>query len=215
MKRIIREEQVNVAACNNGVIHIDRDTIITPQARDRAKELGVTFAAAETEGDEITLSSGDRFEEVFPVKRVGIACDHGGFYLKETVKKFLRDQGYVVHDYGPQSPQPCDYPDYAFQVARAVAEGKMDRGIMIDSVGIGSAMAANKTQGILAAKCNDATEARSAREHNFANVLTLGAKIIGESTALDIVRTFLETKGGAIRHQRRVQKIMQAECRKR
>ncbi|MBD3224640.1 MAG: ribose 5-phosphate isomerase B [Caldithrix sp.] len=146
--------------------------------------------------------------EVFPVKRIVLASDHGGYYMKETLTKYLRDKQYTVRDLGPFSPQACDYPDYAFRVAEAVAAGEYERGIMIDSVGIGSAMAANRVTGILAAKCNNGFEARSAREHNNANVLTLGAKIIGIEVAKSIVQIFLDTPAGGERHQRRVHKIL-------
>ena len=131
--------------------------------------------------------------------------------MKEELKSYLRNMEYIVHDFGPMSSDPCDYPDYAIEVAQAVACGKVDRGIMIDSVGIGSAMAANKVKGVLAAKCNNSFEAHSCREHNYANVLTLGAKIIGIEIAKEIVKIFLETSGGAKRHQDRIQKILDYE----
>ena len=121
---------------------------------------------------------------------------------------YLRKLGYIAHDLGPASDTACDYPDFAFKVAEAVAAEKADKGIMIDSVGIGSAMAANRVPGVLAAKCNNAFEAASAREHNYANVLTLGAKIIGSEMAKSIVKTFLETAGGADRHKKRIKKIL-------
>jgi ribose 5-phosphate isomerase B len=209
MKKLIHEKQVLAAAKSNKIITIDDNTIITPTALDTARGLGVQFekitqATAVNEDQKHPL-------DTFPVKTVAIAADHGGFSMKEELKGYLKDLGYIVHDLGPSNSDPCDYPDYAFEAARKVADGKADRAVMIDSVGIGSAMAANKVKGVLAAKCNNGYEARSSREHNYANMLTLGSKIIGIEIAKEIVKIFLETPVGAERHQLRVQKILDFE----
>lgn len=209
MKRLIREEEVREAAKKNKSISIDGDAVITPSARDLAKELSVNFVSGNEKYD--LPADVENLISRWPFQKIAIASDHGGFYLKEELKAFLRDKNFMLFDLGPANNHACDYPDFACKVAEHVAEGKADCGIMVDSVGIGSAMAANRVAGILAAKCNNATEAKSAREHNYANVLTLGSMIIGSTLAKDIVIAFLTTKGGAERHQKRVAKILEYE----
>ncbi len=203
MKRVITIADVEEAFRKKTDIETDANTIVTPYAADRAKELGVRLipVTGKTENHLAT-------NEAQKVETVALGADHGGFALKEELKKFLQTKGYAVIDVGTNSEASCDYPDFAFKVAETVAQGRAQRGIMIDSVGIGSAMAANRVKGILAAKCNNVVEAKSAREHNYANVLTLGAKIIGAQMAMEIVQAFLTTKGGAERHRRRVNKVL-------
>ncbi len=145
------------------------------------------------------------------VKKIAVGADHGGFPLKESLIRFLEDKGYRVSDLGTSSTAAVDYPDFAARVARAVASGDCDRGIMIDSLGMASAMAANKIRGIRAAMCYDLTTARSSREHNDANVLTLGGKIIEPSLAAEIVSLWLTTDFAGGRHWPRVNKIMALE----
>ena len=206
MKRIINEDEVRAAAKSTKIIFLDDQSIVTPAAADLAKEKGVILEPmAGTPGQQ---SLPGRLQDHFPVRKVAIASDHGGFTMKEELKPFIEQLGFTVIDLGTNTPNPCDYPDFAFQVAELVAQNKVQRGIMIDSVGIGSAMAANRVKGVLAAKCNNAYEARSSREHNYANVLTMGAKMIGIEIARDIVKVFLQTPGGAERHQKRVEKIL-------
>ena len=146
-----------------------------------------------------------------PQKTVAIGADHGGFPLKEILKSFLEENGYIVVDCGTSSADSVDYPDFARAVAEQVQSGKIWRGIMIDGAGIGSCMAANKVSGIRAAMCYDYATAFNSREHNNANLLTLGAGLIGTSLAKQIVTTFLETEFGGDRHARRVDKIMEIE----
>jgi RpiB/LacA/LacB family sugar-phosphate isomerase len=146
-----------------------------------------------------------------PPKTVAIGADHGGFALKAVLLKHLGGKGLGVTDCGTSSTDAVDYPDFAHVVARLVASGACDAGIVIDGAGIGSAMAANKVPGVRAANAHDTSMARNAREHNYANVLTLGARMIGEGLALEIVDTFLATPWGAERHGRRVAKITQIE----
>lgn len=146
-----------------------------------------------------------------PEKTIAIGADHGGFPLKETLKTFLAESGYSLIDCGTDSPDSVDYPDFARAVAEQVAGGHVWRGIMIDGAGIGSCMAANKVPGVRAAMCYDHATAYNSREHNNANLLTLGAGLIGTSLAKQIVSTFLETKFGGGRHARRVDKIMEIE----
>jgi ribose 5-phosphate isomerase B len=210
LKRLIREEEVREAAKNRKSLFIDDDTVLTPSAKDMAKELGVKL---EDEKGTSDLSTNQQIQQKWPFHKVAIASDHGGFYMKEELKTLLRGKDFMVFDLGPANTRASDYPDFALKVAEMISEGKADCGIMIDSVGIGSAMAANKVPGILAAKCNNVTEAKSAREHNYANLLTMGSKIIGSTAASEIALAFLGTKGGAERHQKRVMKILNYEAK--
>ena len=127
--------------------------------------------------------------------------------MKEALKRTLQELGATVLDLGTHSTDPVDYPDFAIAVARAVAEGKARFGIMVDGAGIGSSMAANKVAGVRAALCYDVTTAQNAREHNNANVLTLGASLIGNRLAAEIAKTFITTEFGGGRHAGRVAKI--------
>jgi len=142
---------------------------------------------------------------------VALGADHGGYPLKETLKKHLEEKGYSVVDCGTHSTDAVDYPDFARAVAALVGEGKAWRGIMIDGAGIGSCMAANKIPGVRASMCYDHATANNAREHNDANVLTLGAGLIGTNLAKEIVDTWLTTPFAGGRHAKRVEKIMVLE----
>lgn len=142
---------------------------------------------------------------------VAIGTDHGGVDLKEILKKHLIEKGYTVTDCGTNTKDSVDYPDIALSVAKLVANGQAWRGIIIDGAGIGSCMAANKVPGIRAALCYDYATAVNSREHNNANVLTLGAGLIGINLAKLIVDTWLSTAFGGGRHARRVDKIMAIE----
>jgi len=144
---------------------------------------------------------------------VALGADHGGYALKETLKAYLTELGYPVVDCGTHSTEAVDYPDLAYAVARLVGSGEAWRGIMVDGAGIGSAMAANKVPGVRAALCYDHATALNSREHNDANVLTLGAGLIGPSLAKQIAQTWLATAFGGGRHQRRVDKISDIERR--
>jgi ribose 5-phosphate isomerase B len=142
---------------------------------------------------------------------IAIGADHGGYALKETLAAHLRELGHGVQDCGCFSSAAVDYPDIAHEVASRVANGACRWGIMVDGAGIGSAMVANKIPGIRAALCYDLSSARNSREHNHANVLTLGAGLIGVSLARQIVSTWLETPWGGGRHGKRVDKITAVE----
>jgi len=144
---------------------------------------------------------------------IAIGADHGGVALKGVLAQHLAAKGFGVTDCGTTGADAVDYPDFAHVVARLVASGACTSGIVIDGAGIGSAMAANKVPGVRAANAHDVSMARNAREHNYANVLTLGARMIGEGLALEIVDTFLATSWGAERHGRRVAKITEIEER--
>lgn len=144
---------------------------------------------------------------------IALGADHGGVGLKDKLISYLGDQGYSIFDCGTNGPDPVDYPDFAYEVARRVASGECRWGIVVDGAGIGSCMAANKVRGVRAALCYDVSSARNSREHNHANVLTLGAGLIGESLARQIVDTWLHTPWGDGRHARRAAMIDAVETR--
>ena len=144
---------------------------------------------------------------------IAVGADHGGYRLKERIAAELRERGLHVQDCGTDSTESVDYPDFAHAVARAVADGGSRLGIVVDGAGIGSCMVANKVPGVRAATCWDVSSARNSREHNHANVLVLGAGLLGESLALQIVDAWLSTPWGGDRHARRVEKIAEIERR--
>jgi len=146
-------------------------------------------------------------------KIVALGADHGGFEMKEMLKSFLIEQGMQVVDCGTHGREAVDYPDFAVAVAEKVSGGEAWRGIVVDGAGIGSCMAANKVPGVRAAMCYDHATAANSREHNDANVLTLGAGLIGMNLARQIVDTWLSTEFAGGRHKRRVEKIAAVEQR--
>lgn len=143
--------------------------------------------------------------------KLAIGSDHGGFRLKEAIKTYLLDHDYEVTDFGTESEDSCDYPDFALPVAQAVAKGEYDRGILICGTGIGIGIVANKVKGVRAALCHDTFSAEACRNHNDANILTMGERIVGEGLALKIVETFLNSEFEGGRHQIRVDKIKALE----
>ncbi|MBI4863406.1 MAG: ribose 5-phosphate isomerase B [Candidatus Riflebacteria bacterium] len=145
--------------------------------------------------------------------KIGIGADHGGFALKEDLKKFLAEEGHQVVDFGAYNTEAVDYPDLALLVAQAVANGSVNLGVMVDGAGIGSAMAANKVPGVRAALCYDLYSASNAKEHNNANMLTMGGQTLGPGHARKIVKTFVDVPFAGGRHLRRVEKIMSIEKR--
>lgn len=142
---------------------------------------------------------------------LAIGSDHGGFELKQVIKKHLTEKGFNVKDYGAFCTESSDYPDYALPVSLAVSQGECNFGILICGTGIGISISANKVDGIRAANCTNSFMARMAREHNNANILALGARILGVDMALDIVDTFLSGEFQHGRHDTRVRKIMALE----
>jgi ribose 5-phosphate isomerase B len=198
----------------NGELAVTDDTLITPLAREEAERRGIKFRVASAPDKQI--SSSEALEEHSPEKSarvVAIGADHGGFELKQQLKRHLRDWGYQVLDLGTDSGEAVDYPDFAEAVGNAVARGEAWLGIVLDSAGIGSSIAANKVPGVRAALCYDRATARNSREHNDANVLTLGAKLIAPEAAREIVALWLATPFAGGRHQRRVDKIRSIEER--
>jgi ribose 5-phosphate isomerase B len=140
-------------------------------------------------------------------RMIAVGADHGGFKMKEELKGFLGEAGHRVHDFGTNSEDAVDYPDFAHAVARAVADGTVDVGIIIDGAGVGSAITANKVPGVRAAACYSVPVARNSREHNDANVLTLGSKTITSREMREIVDAWLATDISEDRHRKRVSKI--------
>ncbi len=142
---------------------------------------------------------------------IALASDHGAYALKETVKQHLQARGLEVKDFGTHSPDSCDYPDFAGPAAQAVASGECDRGIVLCTTGIGVSITANKVKGIRCALLSDLMSARLTRQHNDTNMMALGAGVVGEMLALEIVDTWLDTEFQGGRHQRRIDKMMAYE----
>lgn len=146
-------------------------------------------------------------------RSVAIGADHGGYSLKESLKSLMTQQGYDVVDCGTDSAEPVDYPDTAYAVAQLVSSGQVQEGILIDGAGIGSCIAANKVPGVRASMCYNQVTAVNSREHNHANVLTLGSGLIDHNLARHIMMLWLQTSYGGDRHARRVEKIAAIERR--
>jgi ribose 5-phosphate isomerase B len=182
---------------DGGVLRVPTGAIVTPLAAEEAHRRRIRIERGERDGG----------------RRIAVGCDHGGFALKQEVLGWLRALGHQPVDFGTRDENPVDYPDFARAVAEAVASGQCELGIVIDGAGIGSAIAANKVPGVRAATCCDAAMAKNAREHNYANVLSLGAKMIQRAVAEETVRTFLTTAHGEARHGKRVAKITEIERR--
>ena len=194
---------------------IPRNALITPLARQVAMDLNVTFVEGAGSGEQTapTFTPAASGKQGAGTQVVAIGADHGGFSLKQDLKAHLVNLGYSVKDCGTDSEDSVDYPDFAFAVAELVSSGAAWRGIIIDGAGIGSCMAANKVPGVRASMCYDQATAVNSREHNDANVLTLGAGLLGTSLARQVVKTWLETRFGGGRHALRVNKITQIEQR--
>jgi ribose 5-phosphate isomerase B len=192
-KTVITEHEVRLAS-QGDTLRVDERAIITPLAEDLARERGITIEKARRR------TAGRR-------QKIAIGADHGGYEMKEELKRVLSDLGHEFQDFGTHSAEAVDYPDYAHLVARAVARRTSDAGNMIDGAGIGSCMAANKVPGVRAAMCYNEASARNSREHNGANVLTLGGKMISHDQMRSIVTAWLATELSEDRHRRRVAKI--------
>lgn len=205
-KRIITDIDIT-EAWKRGTksIEIDSNTIITPQASDSAKTKNIIFVKL-TDVKRPNNQSRECFQ-------ISIGSDHSGFRMKEFIKRYLIDSGHEVRDLGTFSEEPCDYPDIALKIAISVKEQQSDFGIIIDGTGIPSSMVANKLPGIRAAACVNEIMAVISREHNNANILTLGSRIIGEELAKSIVKAFFATKFAEGRHLKRLEKIRDIEKR--
>ena len=214
-KKLISEQAViDVAKRGEQSLFITPGTIVTDAARDRARQLGIRISTSAAEKSaQVSSVPATAPSSIVTYETIALGSDHGGFAMKQVLKTFIEGRGYKVVDLGTYSEDACDYPDFAYAVARMVSLGEASKGIMIDSVGIASAMVANKIKSIRAACCADEFSARSSREHNNANVLTLGGKVIGVELAKAITTVWLETSFGGGRHQKRVDKITEIEKR--
>jgi len=186
----------------SGDLRVSPEAIVTASARETAAARGVRIL--EVPEDQVSQLAP-------PENTVAIGADHGGFRLKEALKPVLTELGLEVRDVGVYEEKPADYPDLALKVGELVASGAAARGVLIDGAGIGSSMAANKIPGIRAALCYDKASARNSREHNDSNVLTLGARLLTETQAEEVLRTWIATRFAGGRHQARVDKIMAIE----
>ncbi len=139
--------------------------------------------------------------------KIALGSDHGGYRLKNEIISFLKENGYELKDFGTYSTESCDYPDFAEKVAEAVVSKEFDFGILVCGTGIGISISANKVPGVRAALCSDTFSAHATREHNDANILALGERVVGTGLALDIVKTFLTSEFQGERHQKRIDKI--------
>ncbi len=213
-RRLVTEAALEGVA-PGGQLEIPRGALVTPLARQAAMERRV--ALVEAVGSRAATSQGRGPEAAVwadpAAKVVALGADHGGYAFKEMLKGHLSAGGYAVLDCGTDGTQSVDYPDFALAVARLVAEGRAWRGILVDGAGVGSCMAANKVPGVRAAMCYDEATAVNSRAHNDANVLTLGAGLIGPDLGRQIVTRWLDTPAEGGRHARRVTKIMDIEHR--
>ncbi len=199
---ILDADQVQ-ATPEGSTLPLAPETIITPLARQTALERRIQLTDDSAPGPTTTVAD----------KTVALGADHGGYQMKEQLKPTLEGLGYRIIDCGTHSAEAVDYPDLAYAVAQQVSQGRAALGIIVDGAGIGSCITANKVPGVRAALCYDQATAANSREHNHANVLTLGAGMIGLNLARQIVTTWLNTPYGAGRHARRVDKITQIEQR--
>jgi ribose 5-phosphate isomerase B len=217
--RVITERDVRKAS-KAGARELDvTGAVVTPSARDVAARVGVALrgAKASTGAHSVSRAPGASASSAasgdspgarpLTARTIAVGADHGGVALRDAIAARLRELGHSVTDHGTTGSAAVDYPDYAVAVARSVASGGAHVGIMVDGAGIGSCMVANKVPGVRAALCYDVTTAQNAREHNNANMLTLGGGLIGPRLALAIVETFLSTDFGGGRHAARVAKI--------
>ena len=200
--RIVYQDEIR-AVPEGGRLVIARGARLSPLASELARQRRV----------QIVNEAQSPAASVPVTRTVALGADHGGYVLKENIKAYLAELGCAVTDLGTSSAEAVDYPDFAYAVAKSVADGSAWRGIMIDGAGIGSAMVANKVPGVRASLCYDVSSASNAREHNDANVLTLGGQLIGPNLARQIVKTWLSTDFGGGRHARRVEKIAAVEGR--
>ena len=200
MKTVITERDVPPS----GELRIALGSIVTPSARELARDRAVAI---------LELPAEQVGGVAPPEKTVAIGCDHGGFEMKSALLPVLAELGLAARDVGVYEAKAVDYPDIALAVAELVSTGAAARGVVIDGAGIGSCMAANKVPGVLAALCYDVASARNSREHNNANVLTLGGRLLTITQAETVLRTWLSTAFAGGRHAARVDKITGIERR--
>lgn len=222
-KKLLTEQDI-LSAVKQGKqsLVVEKGTILTPSARDaiRQYKISITDKEVTNKEKEVAKHSSTHSYQTSPIapnivggNLIVIGSDHGGFQTKEVLKKYLTELGYRVLDVGTNSEDACDYPDYAYAVARIVSKGEAWRGIMVDATGVASAIVCNKVPGVRAVACYNEFVAQSSREHNDANVLTIGAKSLGIDSIKSIVNVWLNTWFGGGRHKRRVDKISDIEKR--
>jgi ribose 5-phosphate isomerase B len=211
MKKLITENDVKkIIKEGRNVIVISKDTVVTPLAKDMIKTNRMTIVEREPSANNPSFGDQNSTQS----RRISIGSDHTGFKMKNILVKYLGERGFQINDEGTFDEKSCDYPDFAKAVALKVATGKADFGIILDATGIPSSITANKIKGIRAATCYNAFSAKSAREHNDANVLVLGAKSLGEETIKTIIEVWFSTIFAGGRHQRRLDKITSIENEK-
>ena len=212
MPRLVSERTVlDALAAGQSTLEVPADTLVTALARDTAKAQGLTFVtgsggSAPTPADPVRQPSA-------PAKTLAVGCDHGGFDIKDALVAHATSLGWTVTDVGTHSTDSVDYPDFAYAVARLVHLGRVQYGLMIDGVGVGSAMVANKVPGVRAALCPDVFSAYNAKAHNDANVLTLGSRTMGVEVCKRVLAEFLAVPFEGGRHAKRVAKILDVEAR--
>lgn len=201
MKKAITENDI-LKLIKNGLteIHLNKNQILTPSAIDRIRQARLKI-----------IYDVDEKSQSQPFKKIVIGSDHTGVKAKKVLVEFLKKKNYDVLDVGTYTEDSVDYPDIAFKVAQKVTSKEFDCGILIDATGIPSAITANKIPGIRAATCYNEFSARSSREHNDANIISLGAKALGEETMKSIVEVWLNSSFLGERHQRRLDKIKAIE----
>lgn len=207
MKKLYTENDiVDLIRQGARVINVAPETLFTPSALDKARDAKIKIIRNK---DVEKVEAAKSEKQLF--KKVALGCDHTGLELKSVLINHLKSKSFEITDVGTYSSDSCDYPDFAIKVAEQVLSGKVEFGIMIDATGIPSSITVNKLPGIRGATCYNEFTAKSAREHNNANIMVLGAKAIGEETAKSIIDKWIVTKFAGGRHQRRLDKIIQLE----
>jgi len=209
-RKLITEKDIqNLLLTGKRTLEITGNEIITPAAKDKINEsliktVKVNFPSTKDNSNKLTGNFST-------YKKVAIGSDHTGFSTKKIIKKFFEDKGYDITDLGTFDESSCDYPDFAIKVAKHIQQRQSHFGVLLDATGIPSAITANKIKGIRAATCYSEFSAKSAREHNNANIIVMGAKTLGEETIKSILETFINSNFLGERHQRRLDKITQLE----
>ena len=211
-RRLVTEQTVlDAAASGQRRLVVPMTALVTALAADAAQERGVEIVRSDAPAAPPPAARAGL--PAAPPRTLAVGCDHGGFELKAPLVAHADSLGWTVLDVGTDSPESVDYPDFAYAVARAVQTGQVARGLMIDGVGVGSAMVANKVPGVRAALCPCVFSAYNARAHNDATVLTLGSRTMGVETCKRVLAEFLQTDFEGGRHARRVDKIADVEAR--